>query len=425
MIIDCAKYSCRGGHSINEDSVFCGRDLFIVADGLGGHGNGSQASSAAVEYISGNYHGNISDEEICRILEGANSEVQSLDNGSRTTVAALFFNDDSARFANVGDSRVYYFRRGSIIAMTKDHSVCQASVDMGEMSFEEIRFSNDRSRLLKVLGNNSQLNLKKLYDTIEVMDGDAFIVCSDGFWEYVHEAEMEADLLKAENAEMWMRTMLKRHLLAAENNGDNYSVICGIIRSDKKPPAAVSDFPKTKEIAVPEKPVQSIRNSIMIGAVIMIVLAAVYLSMQYFGEKPADDGLPVNDEVTVQTEISEETESDISSEESEETSLSDTDETAESDISADVSEESSLSESAETESTSATEISSETSVCETETDTQTESETTVVCETETDTQTENSEETSTSVTPGTGSCVIYPTGVPTDIGVPPEPRNSQ
>lgn len=415
MIIDCAKYSCRGGHSINEDSVFCGRDLFIVADGLGGHGNGSQASSAAVGYISGNYHGRISDEEISCILEGANAEVKDLDNGSRTTVAALFFNDDSARFANVGDSRVYYFRKGSLIAMTKDHSVCQASVDMGELSFEEIRFNSDRSRLMKVLGNDSQLNIKKLYDTIEVMDGDAFIVCSDGFWEYVYEQEMEADLLKAESADMWMRGMLKRHLLAAENNGDNYSVICGIIRSDKKPTADISDFPKTLEIAVPEKKAQGIRSSLMLGAVIMIILASVYLLMQHFGEKPHDDGLPVNDEVTILTEIPDETESDIYSEE---TSLSHTDETSEGDTSA----ESSLSESAETESTYVTEISSETSVCETETDTQAESETTVVCETETDTQTENSEETSTSVTPGTGSCVIYPTGVPTDIGVPSEQK---
>ncbi len=427
MIIDCAKYSGCGGHNINEDSVFCGRDLFIVADGLGGHGNGSQASSAAVEYISSNYHGNISVEEITRILEGANAEVNSLDNGSRTTAAAAFFTDDSLRFANVGDSRVYYFRKNKIIAMTKDHSVCQASVDMGEMSFEDIRSNGDRSRLLKVLGNDPQLNLKKLYEPIEVMDGDAFIICSDGFWEYVHEREMEADLLKAENAEMWMRTMLKRHLLRSENNGDNYSVICGIIRSDKKPSEPVFDIPNTIAIDSPEKPAQSIRSTIMIAAVIIIFLAVVYLSLRFLGnsgEKPAGTNIPGNDEVTVQTENSDGLESDTSSDgfdedpfsEPEETSVCET-ETDPPAKSATISATEKASETAvcetetsaqtKSEATTVTEKASETSVCETETAAQTKPETTAVtekasetsvCETDTISQTETSEETSTNAT---------------------------
>ena len=64
----------------------------------------------------------------------------------------------------------------------------------------------------KVLGAEKVLNIKKRYQPIEVHNGDAFLICSDGFWEYVCETEMEADLLKSDSAEVWLKYMLKRHL---------------------------------------------------------------------------------------------------------------------------------------------------------------------------------------------------------------------
>lgn len=232
MMTDIAKYSFSGGRQINEDSVYAGNGLYIVADGLGGHYGGEIASSAAVSYMSGNYSGDMSDSGIDALLEGANQAVCSLNNGSHTTVAAAFLGGGKFRCANVGDSRVYYFRKNKVFTVTKDHSVCRAAVDMGEMSYEDIRFSEDRSRLLKVLGSEARLNLRTQYKPIQVMDGDAFLICSDGFWEYVHEREMEADLLKADSADSWARLMLKRQLLKARDEGDNYTVVCGIIHCD-------------------------------------------------------------------------------------------------------------------------------------------------------------------------------------------------
>jgi len=231
MTIDVAHYTCSGGHAINEDSYLACGPVFAVADGLGGHANGEEASARAIQYLQENCKGDFDDQKILEILNAANQAVLDLNSPARTTIAAAFVERNEFRYANVGDSRVYYFRNGKLFAQTRDHSVCQALVDMGTLKAEDIRSSEDRSRLLKVLGNEKDLNLKKTYPAIEMQDGDAFLICSDGFWEFVYEKEMEEDLQRTDSAEQWMNKMLERQLARAKNEDDNYTVICGRIGS--------------------------------------------------------------------------------------------------------------------------------------------------------------------------------------------------
>ncbi len=308
MIIDTAKYTSSGGHQINEDTILCGTDLYIVADGLGGHYGGENASAAAVNYIAERYRGDISDNEIERLLEGANSAVNKLDNDSHTTLAAAFVSGERIRIANVGDSRVYLFRSNKVYTVTKDHSVCQVAVDMGEMSYEYIRFSDDRSRLLKVLGDEGALNLKTKYEPIELYDGDAFLLCSDGFWEYVHEREMEADLLKADSAESWKRLMLKRHLLKAKNEGDNYSLVCGIVHSERKP--AAMPIPVTIAVNGINEQHQKSRRGFLI--VLLLLLFAALLTAFWImgGSKLFSDGSSTSSNDSVDISLSETVESE-------------------------------------------------------------------------------------------------------------------
>lgn len=240
MYIDSFSYSNCGKYPENEDSTFCGGKAFAVADGLGGHGNGAAASACVTNYIAQNYRDFFEKSPAC-LLSGANAAVYSLGNNSRSTVAAAFAEDGRFGYTNVGDSRVYFFRNGRLLCRTKDHSVCQAAVDAGMMTEEQIRYNEDRSKLLKALGNDAELKPPKEYNAIELQNGDAFLICSDGFWEYVYEAEMEIDLLKAESAEKWAGYMLRRHLKRSECECDNFSVICGIIheeevRGSKAPP---------------------------------------------------------------------------------------------------------------------------------------------------------------------------------------------
>ncbi len=234
MNIDSYSYTNCGKYEINEDSVLCCGNIFAVADGLGGLEGGENASARAVEYLRSNYSG-CSDAEIGALIEGANKAVFGLGGGACTTIAAAFADGETFRFTNVGDSRVYYFRRGKLLMRTKDHSVCQAAVETGTMSEEDIRESDDRSKLLKVLGKSGEIKSGRLLGPESVSDGDAFVICSDGFWEYVYETEMEIDLLKSDSARQWAEYMLRRHLKRSRCEGDNFSVICGIIHSEKAP----------------------------------------------------------------------------------------------------------------------------------------------------------------------------------------------
>lgn len=242
MNIDFHSYSGIGGRPVNEDSYYNAENCFIVSDGLGGHDNGELASEAAVNYIVSGFNGDISNDAVGALLKGADDAVRVSGNGGKATVAAIFSDGDKFRIANIGDSRVYYFRQGQIFFRTKDHSVCQASVDMGEMTDADVRSSADRSGLFKVLGDSEPLKLPKPYEVIYPQDGDAFLICSDGFWENVYEMEMEADFLKSPTAKEWLNHMLKRHLLRAKNEGDNFTAVCGII-------SAANGFPNTVDAA--------------------------------------------------------------------------------------------------------------------------------------------------------------------------------
>lgn len=292
MIINSAKYTCAAGHDVNEDSYLCAADkgIFIVADGLGGHADGEKASMTAVDYIEENSFGGYTTERIYELMESANKEVLQNGGGGKSTVAAAFIENGRLFYINVGDSRVYIFRGGRIIEQTKDHSVCQASVDMGMISPDEIRGSEDRSRLLKVLGSEESLNIKKRYQPVKLQDKDAFLVCSDGFWEYVYENEMEADLLKSDSAELWLKYMLKRHILRAENKGDNYTAVCGIVHFDGTeqfpdiPDEEVSE-PKT-DLKTPSKKIFPV---ITIAALTAVIAAAVFLYFAFIEKKSTDE----------------------------------------------------------------------------------------------------------------------------------------
>lgn len=287
MNIDFYSYSGRGGRPVNEDSLVCGENYFAVSDGLGGHDNGEIASSSAVNYIAENFRSDISAQSISQLLAETDEIVRQQGKGGKATVAALFSDGDKIRIANIGDSRVYYFRKGKIIFRTKDHSVCQASVYMGEMTDDDVRKSADRSGLFKVLGDSKPLKLPKSYDEIYPKNGDAFLICSDGFWEHLYDMEIKADLLKSENAHDWLTHMLKRLLLRSENSGDNFTAICGIIHTNETVPTtlSVSDsvhegMPQTAEEAVLKKTffpknIAIILLAVIAAAAIGVIAAAI------------------------------------------------------------------------------------------------------------------------------------------------------
>ena len=224
-------YTNRGGRPHNEDSLRASAEqgIFVLADGLGGHGHGEVASALAVDTLfTGMTRGSDLDEDgLLRLFQDANDAIlrQQAQPGQeemRTTAAALKLTDGTAVWAHIGDSRLYRFSKGELAGVTADHSVTYRKFLGGEISYMDVYHDDDRSRLLRVLGREP---CKPEAGQGSVSPGDAFLLCSDGFWEYVYTEEIQADLCRARTPEEWAESMLLRHIRRTPPGSDNCSLI--------------------------------------------------------------------------------------------------------------------------------------------------------------------------------------------------------
>lgn len=227
-MLDIASYTDIGGRARNEDTVRYitrGEDALclVLADGLGGHGGGELASAAAAESICQGWDGTVNAERLKALVQDANRRVLAIQTpqcAMKTTITVLTLAGERAVWAHAGDSRLYYFHDGTLDFQTRDHSAAQLGVLLGDITLDQIRFHEDRSRVLRALGQDDELTVET--GARELGGGThAFLLCSDGFWEYVLEPEMEEDLAKAAGPEDWlerMRWRLKKRIPADSDN---------------------------------------------------------------------------------------------------------------------------------------------------------------------------------------------------------------
>lgn len=195
----------------------------MLADGLGGHGGGEIASREAVKVILEGWHGSATPALLCELAQTAHRRILSLQTPvckMKTTAVILSIARGRAQWAHVGDSRLYHFIDGKLVFQTRDHSSSQIAVLMGQIKQEDIRFHEDRSHIFRALGQES--NMSADAQEQELSPGEhAFLLCTDGFWEYVYEAEMEKELRRAVSVEDWLGRM-KHHLDGrADQDNDN------------------------------------------------------------------------------------------------------------------------------------------------------------------------------------------------------------
>jgi len=233
-----ASYSDIGGRACNEDSVRIvtkGDDqvCVLVADGLGGHGGGAQASGAVADTICAMWQKaqpGVDMECMVQCAHQAVLKLQTSQCAMKSTVVVLALNQGFAEWAHVGDSRLYFLTGGRIYQLTEDHSVTYKKFRAGEITRMQINFDEDRPSLLRAVGDVNHCVPDVAGSDVPLCPGDAFMLCSDGFWEYLYEEEILVDSLKAETAQEWMEQMLLRVMERVRPDTDNLTAMTIFLR---------------------------------------------------------------------------------------------------------------------------------------------------------------------------------------------------
>ena len=230
-------FTDKGSRDVNEDSIRTsqsgGAFCFVLCDGLGGHGGGEIASSIVADRMTELFKEKGSDkaffeeafDEAQKKLLAEQKRLHAV-NEMKTTAALLVISGEKYRIAHIGDSRVYVFRKNKMFSRTLDHSVPQMLVLAGDIKEKKMRHHPDRNRLLRVMGVEWDSPRYEVAQECTLKKGDAFLLCSDGFWEPITEKEMCRVLRACKTPAEWvtqMTEMIRKN--ADPASMDNFSAI--------------------------------------------------------------------------------------------------------------------------------------------------------------------------------------------------------
>ena len=187
--------------SNNEDAVFVGTRLFVVADGMGGLPAGELASEILVRelaVVDGMPESDEPLQDLIGALQTANRRIEeavsddAARDGMGTTVTALLLSGDRVAALNVGDSRCYLIRDGELTQLTRDDTYVQALVDQGVLTPDDARRHPQRALVTQAVQGGPFRPAGRM---VPVRAGDRFLLCSDGLTDYV-EDEVIAQVLR-------------------------------------------------------------------------------------------------------------------------------------------------------------------------------------------------------------------------------------
>jgi PPM family protein phosphatase len=232
-----ASVSAIGGRRANEDSLgerisSCGC-CYVVSDGAGGHLGGAIASRLVVDALlheagrAADFSAAVLDHGFARaaaaIAERKRQEPSLA--AMSATVAALLIDPAGRRavYGHLGDSRVLHFRRGVLDRVTRDHSVVQRLVDAGYVAADRAAVHPNRNLLFGAVGAEGDTAPAIEREPIALRDGDAFLLCTDGFWGRIDNDRIEQSLRFSGDVSEWIDAMRRTIATELPGDADNYS----------------------------------------------------------------------------------------------------------------------------------------------------------------------------------------------------------
>ncbi len=236
-----AARSGQGQRSNNEDSLCHGSApggfYAVVADGAGGHRRGSEASRRTIHVIESMLHSAsesaFAPQTLSRIVSSAHAELQRHQVANdpaasmHSTVVVLWIDParQHALWAHVGDSRLYRVRHGLVDLVTSDDSVVQQMVTAGLITAEQARSHPYKNQLVAALGVEGAVDPHTVVRPVGLKEGDAFLLCSDGWWDSIDPAIIAATLGRASTPDDWLALMEQRIEHRALPRQDNFSAV--------------------------------------------------------------------------------------------------------------------------------------------------------------------------------------------------------
>lgn len=212
----------------NEDSYGYEGQLFVLADGMGGHLAGEIASAIAVKTIlTTDFSNNSPDNTLKEAVYQANQEIlraveqDPTQHGMGTTVAVLYFHENVAYCTHIGDSRIYHYSNGSLLQLTSDHSLVAELVKSGSLTVAEAKNHPQRNILTHALGTEIMPELT--VTRVPAFPGDKFLLCSDGLSGLLEESQILEGISVDDEPQV-----IADHLVALANDAggtDNITVI--------------------------------------------------------------------------------------------------------------------------------------------------------------------------------------------------------
>jgi protein phosphatase len=205
--------------------------LAVIADGMGGYEGGQEASRLAVETVRFVYDRDFSGDPQNALVSGLRTAHDTIQHfavqhpqftGMGTTCTALSIVERQLCFAHIGDSRLYLLRAGAISRLTRDHSYVGRLVESGIVRSEDAESHPQRHILTAALGSGHEVIPNTPERPVQLEEGDVLVLCTDGLWSVVGEAE----LVRIALAEPPAEACLKLVNAALERGGpDNVTVI--------------------------------------------------------------------------------------------------------------------------------------------------------------------------------------------------------